>query len=279
MGAAVAALSNAANQNVMIFDHDQDKLDCLPETVNGIIGELREFGLVPTDSGQTGKLEIVRDVEALSECVFVFEAVFEDVAVKQEVYRKLEDVLDVTAVIASNTSNIVPSMLAEGMRYPERLVVVHFWNPPYAVPLVEIVPNAKTAAAVLEAAKTWVKSIGNTPVVLHKEIAGLVGNRLQYAMLREALLLVQQGIATAEEIDEIVTLSIGRRYAAIGPLATADLGGLDTFLMISKQLMPKLANDLEPLELIGGGRCCGAPGGQERRRASAVATRQIKPRA
>jgi 3-hydroxybutyryl-CoA dehydrogenase len=95
-----------------------------------------------------------------------------------------------------------------------------------------------------------VKRIGNEPVVLNKEAAGFVGNRLQYALLREALWIVQQGIAVPEEVDRVMTLSLGRRYAVTGPFATADLGGLDTFFAISNQLMPQLASDNSPLEMM-----------------------------
>ncbi len=247
MGAAVVAMSCAAGQDVKIYEQDAAKRQRLPGVVQGIIAELRANGLA---TGTSGEFEAVADISKLSECNFIFEAVFEDLAVKQSVYRQLEDVVSAETIIGSNTSNIIPSALAAGMKHPERLLVVHFWNPPYAVPLVEIVPHAQTTAAAIQKAKDWVTELGNTPVVLQKEVAGFVGNRLQYAMLREALWIVQQGIATPEEIDDIVTLSLGRRYAVIGPLATADLGGLDTFLTISRQLMPQLANSLEPLQVM-----------------------------
>jgi 3-hydroxybutyryl-CoA dehydrogenase len=247
MGAAVLAMSCAAGQNVKIFEPDEEKRQRLPGIVESIIAELQTNGLA---KGPAGKCQTVSDIKELSQCNFIFEAVFEDLAVKQSVYRQLEDVVSAATIIGSNTSNIIPSALAIGMKHPERLLVVHFWNPPYAVPLVEIVPHAQTTAAAMQMAKDWVTTLGNTPVVLQKEVAGFVGNRLQYAMLREALWLVQQGIATPEEIDDIVTLSLGRRYAVIGPLATADLGGLDTFLTISRQLMPQLANNQTPLQIM-----------------------------
>jgi 3-hydroxybutyryl-CoA dehydrogenase len=247
MGAAVVAMSCAAGQNVKIFEQDEGKRQRLLGTVEGIVAELHSYGLA---KGPTGKCETVTEMAKLSECNFIFEAVFEDLAVKQSVYRQLEEIVSAETIIGSNTSNIIPSALAAGMKHPERLLVVHFWNPPYAVPLVEIVPHAQTSVAAMQMSKDWVAALGNTPVVLKKEVAGFVGNRLQYAMLREALWLVQQGIATAEEIDDIVTLSLGRRYAVIGPLATADLGGLDTFLTISRQLMPQLANDQESLRIM-----------------------------
>jgi 3-hydroxybutyryl-CoA dehydrogenase len=247
MGAGVVAMSCAAGQDVIVFEQDEAKRQHLGSVVDGIIAELHANGLA---QGPSGKYEIAASISELSECNFIFEAVFESLAVKQSVYRQLEAVVSTEAIIGSNTSNIIPSALAAGMQHPERLAVVHFWNPPYAVPLVEIVPHTQTTAAAVEIAKDWVMKLGNTPVVLRKEVAGFVGNRLQYAMLREALWIVQQGIATPEEIDDIVTLSLGRRYAVIGPLATADLGGLDTFLTISRQLMPQLANNLEPLQVM-----------------------------
>ena len=114
----------------------------------------------------------------------------------------------------------------------------------------EIVPAPQTNVQTIEQVVEWVKRIGNEPVLLEKEVAGFIGNRLQYALLREALWLVSQGVASAEEIDNVMTLSLGRRYAVTGPFATADLGGLDTFLTISRQLMPQLASNIAPLQVM-----------------------------
>ena len=111
-------------------------------------------------------------------------------------------------------------------------------------------PDKMDDPADIDEAVQLVKTIGNEPVVLNKEVAGFIGNRLQYALLREALWLVQNGIADFEGVDRAMTLSLGRRYAITGPFATADLGGLDTFLTISQQLMPQLASDMAPLKVM-----------------------------
>ena len=252
MGSGIAALMCAEGMEVRVFDVDSSRLSELSPQVETIVSDLEEYGLAERGAAVRAKHHLVtaKDLEAFRECDFVLEAVVEDAEVKRRLYASLEEIVPPGTIIASNTSNIVPSRLVPGMRAPERFIVAHFWNPPYAVPLVEVVPAPETACSTVERTIAWVKRIGNEPVVLKKEVPGFVGNRLQYALLREALWLVQHGIASPEEIDHVMTLSLGRRYAVVGPLGTADLGGLDTFLTISQQLMPDLASDLSPLEVM-----------------------------
>lgn len=252
MGGGIAALICAAGIPVKVYDENKEQLSRLGDRVRTLVEELEKYGLA--EPGTTGKiedrLEIISGYSSLSNCVAVIEAVFEDPAVKRAVYSQIEEHISPSSLLATNTSNIVPSDLISGMKNPERFLVVHFWNPPHAVPLVEIVPHSQTNKEIIDEAVSLVKRIGNEPVVLSKEVAGFIGNRLQYALLREALWIVQQGIADFEEVDRAMTLSLGRRYAITGPFATADLGGLDTFLMISQQLMPQLASDNAPLEVM-----------------------------
>ena len=252
MGSGIAALMCAAGMQVRVFDIDRFRLSQLLPEIETIVRELEEHGLAEGGAAGDAKRRIVlaEDFGSFHDCDLVLEAVVENAQVKRDLYAALEESVPPSTIIASNTSNIVPSKLVPGMKNPERFIVAHFWNPPYAVPLVEVVPAAETAESTVERTVAWVKRIGNEPVVLKKEVAGFIGNRLQYALLREALWLVQRGIASPEEIDHVMTLSLGRRYAVVGPFGTADLGGLDTFLTISQQLMPELASDLAPLEVM-----------------------------
>ncbi len=252
MGGGIAALICAAGIPVKVYDMDKGQLAQLGGRVRAIVEELEEYGLAgPGATAKVGDcLETLSGYSGLSDCVGIIEAVFEDAKTKREVYALIEEHVGPNTMIATNTSNIVPSDLIAGMKNPERFLVVHFWNPPHAVPLVEVVPHSRTNKETIADAVSLVKRIGNEPVVLNKEVAGFVGNRLQYALLREALWIVQQGIAGFEEVDRVMTLSLGRRYATTGPFATADLGGLTTFFMISKQLMPQLACDNSPLEVM-----------------------------
>lgn len=252
MGGGIAALICAAGLPVKIFDEDADQLSSLEDRVKTIVNELETYGLA--EPGTTHKikdrLEILHDYSGFAGSVAVIEAVFEDPEIKAAVYSQVEKYIDTHTILATNTSNIVPSDLIGGMQHPERFLVIHFWNPPHAIPLVEIVPHSQTSSKIIHEAVELVKIIGNEPVVLSKEVAGFIGNRLQYALLREALWIVQNGIADFEEVDRAMTLSLGRRYPTTGPFATADLGGLDTFLTISQQLMPQLASDISPIKVM-----------------------------
>lgn len=253
MGSGIAALFCAADRPVRLLDVEPQRLADAWPVMRSIIDTMTRYGLTAADRSTDellARAAVVNEYSALADCGTVIEAVVENAEIKRGVYAELEACLADDAVIASNTSNIVPSELARGMRRPGRFLVAHFWNPPHAVPLVEIVPNAATEAWAIDRTVGLIKAIGNEPVVLHKEIAGFIGNRLQYALLREALGIVQSGVATPEEVDQVMTASLGRRYATVGPFATADLGGLDTFLAISRQLMPQLVADNGPLDLM-----------------------------
>jgi len=178
------------------------------------------------------------------------EAIPEDLNLKHELYRQLERAVPHDTILASNTSGLMPSRLIENMEHPERFVVAHFWNPPHAIPLVEVVPSDKTGPETIETVLTFLRRVGAEPVLISKELPGFIGNRLQYAILREALAIVRSGAATPEAVDLVMKASLGRRYATVGPIETADLGGLDTFLSIASHLMPELAKDEEVLDLI-----------------------------
>jgi 3-hydroxybutyryl-CoA dehydrogenase len=138
------------------------------------------------------------------------------------------------------------------------VLVAHYFHPPHLLPLVELVPSPATAPETLEAVRRLLAGIGKRPVVLRREVAGFVGNRLQAALFREALAIVGQGIATPEEVDAVVSSGFGRRLAVVGPFAAMDLAGLDVLLRVMEQLLPEIAASPEtpPLlrETVAGGR-------------------------
>ena len=181
---------------------------------------------------------------------FVIESVAEDMAVKQQVYRELEGYLSPDIIIATDSSGFLPTEASSQMAHPERFVVAHFWNPPHLMPLVEVVPGEKTSRETVEITWALMEKIGKKPAALLKEAPGFVGNRLQFALLREALHCVQDGIATAEVVDFICKYGIGRRLGVTGPMETADLGGLDVFYNISAYLNADLADDKEGASLL-----------------------------
>ncbi|WP_404336522.1 3-hydroxyacyl-CoA dehydrogenase family protein [Planococcus rifietoensis] len=181
--------------------------------------------------------------DAIQHATFILEVVPENLQLKRELYKQLEGLADPSVIIASNTSGFKPSLLAEKMAHPGRFIVAHFWNPGHLIPLVEVVNGEQTQAETTERTMALLKSMNKKPILLNKELPGFIGNRLQYALFREAQALLDAGAASKEDIDAAVTYSIGRRLPVTGPLMTADMGGLDVFSAISNYLFEELSDD------------------------------------
>lgn len=211
---------------------------------NGLLNDEEEASLLQRIHGVTTIEEAARDAD------FVIESVAEDMAVKQQVYRELEGYLPADVIFATDSSGFSPTEVSSVLDHPERFVVAHFWNPPHLIPLVEVVPGEKTSRETVDITWKLMEKIGKKPAALLKEAPGFVGNRLQFALLREAIHCVQDGIATAETVDFICKYGIGRRLGVTGPLETADLGGLDVFYNISAYLNTDLADDKEGAALL-----------------------------
>ncbi len=251
MGSGIAAVFAAAGRTVFLFDKDPKRLDEARKKIVEIYEEMRGAGL--TSLSQAEILSHIKPVSELADLrtvEFIIEAVPEVLEIKQALYRELETMVAEGVILASNTSGFMPSKLSEFLALPDRFIVAHFWNPPHAIPLVEVVPSQQTSAPVVERTIALLRESRAEPVLVEKEIPGFIGNRLQYAILREALAIVRSGAASPEAVDTVMKASLGRRYATVGPLETADLGGLDTFLTIASHLMPELAKDEDVLNLM-----------------------------
>jgi 3-hydroxybutyryl-CoA dehydrogenase len=180
----------------------------------------------------------------------VVEAAPEDLRIKRKLFRSLEERTGPDALFCTNTSAIRIDELAGGISHPERLVGTHFWNPAHLVPLVEVIPGAATCEAAVDRAVTVIREIGQRPVRINRDLPGFVGNRLQHALQREALALVQDGVISPEDLDEVVRYSFGLRMPLMGPFERADLGGLDVTLRVHKYLLPYLDRRTEPARIL-----------------------------
>jgi 3-hydroxypropionate dehydrogenase (NADP+) len=163
---------------------------------------------------------------ALDGADFVQESVYESLEVKRPLYSKMDELTSSDVVLASSTSGLMMSDIARDMKlHPERAIVAHPWNPVHLVPLVELSPGVKTSRETIEAIYGLMKQIGKVPVVLKKEVPGFIANRLSVVLWREALNLVEQGVATVEDVDKAVKAGPGIRWAIMGPYLTYHLGG------------------------------------------------------
>jgi 3-hydroxyacyl-CoA dehydrogenase len=197
------------------------------------------------------QIGVVDDLDdALAEADFITEAIPENLQLKWQLFGRLEELCSQSVPIASNTSTLPLSDLARHMRHPERMIITHFFNPAHLVPLVEVVAAPSTPAPLLDAVLTFLQDSGKAPVVLKKEVPGFIANRLQAAVLREALHLVQNGVADLQDVDRAMTCGPGFRWSLIGPVETADYGGLDTWLSVMVNLAPELDDSPEAPEVL-----------------------------
>jgi 3-hydroxybutyryl-CoA dehydrogenase len=188
--------------------------------------------------------------EAVGDADYVAEAVFEDLAVKQALYAELDAITRPDAVLASNTSTLMPSAMAEPIARRERFLVAHYFNPAHLIPVVEVVMGPDTSQETVETTMRLLRAAGKTPAVLRKEVPGFIANRLQSALLREALALIEDGVCSMEDLDAVVSLGFGRRLAIFGPLAVHDMAGLDVWNAIAINLFPEISDAKQPPALL-----------------------------
>jgi 3-hydroxybutyryl-CoA dehydrogenase len=188
--------------------------------------------------------------EALEGAELVVETIAEELEPKRELLTRAEELAAPDAILTTNTSSLPLAPLAAALRRPERFAGLHWLNPPELVELVEVVGADDTSPETLSALVDWMTQLGKAPVVVRRDVPGFVVNRLQYALLREAYALVDEGVCSFEEVDRAVVHGLGSRWAAIGPFETMDLAGLDVHAAVAANLWPELASSGEPSPTI-----------------------------
>ena len=218
IGASWAALAAARDFDVIVTDPADTAEAYLQTTVRQRLADLG------ADPGR--EISFDADLErAVAGADFVIEAGPERLDVKHEIYARLDAATQPDVVLASSSSGLSPSEIAEPCAHPERVLVAHPFNPPHLIPLVEVVGGRSTSEAALDAAMAMMLRLGRRPVRLHKELPGHVVNRLQAALWREAYYLVEQGVVSVAELDLAVSSGPGLRWALLGPFATQHLSG------------------------------------------------------
>jgi len=180
--------------------------------------------------------------EAIAAADIVIESALEDMALKQQLFARM-DGLNPRAILATNTSALSITQIASGCTRPERVLTTHFWNPPHLIPLVEIVQGERTSPAAADAVHRLLRSCGKTPVTVRKDRRGQIGNRLQMALVREAVNIVAEGIADANDVDTVIRDGLGIRMPAYGTLEHMDVAGLDLALSINDYVVADLYNE------------------------------------
>ncbi len=218
-----------------------------------LIEQLQRNDLV---DGNTAQIAITRlfgadqPREVAAAAGFVLEAIVEDMALKKNLFRLLDEAAPPETILASTTSGLSITEIAGATQHPERVITAHFWNPPHLMPLVEVVVGARTAPAAAERTMQLLREAGKTPVLIRKDRPGQLGNRIQAALMREAMYIVQEGIATAEDVDLAVRLGFGLRMPMWGPLQHIDAVGLDLVQAVQDYVLPDLYNEPRPPQIL-----------------------------
>ncbi len=248
MGHGIAQDFASAGYEVSLHDLTDERLRQAAANIRKNLEMLADMGLADATEihSTTARIHCYTDLsEAVDGVQLVVECVVENLAVKQQVFRELDDISAPDCILATNTSSFLPSALASVTKRPERVLATHYFNPAYLLPFAEVVPGPETAEEVTTAVFELLKKVGKTPLKMAKEVVGFVANRLQAAMYREALSMVNRGIATPEEIDLSIRNGFGRRLAAIGAFQALDLAGWDTAQATCRNIFPDLESSTE----------------------------------
>ncbi len=253
MGAGIAGELARIGLEVRLYDADATALPRGLAQLAAGQSALVEAGLLSPGEAVAAqsRVQSVECLEAACDGVdLVIEAVTENMAVKEPLLTAVDRLSPAAALIASNTSGLSITRLAAATGRPAQVAGMHFWNPAHLMPLVEVTEGQNTAPATADALLDLARRLGKRPIRVCHDIPGFVGNRLQFAVVREALHLLASGVASAADIDTAMTAGPGLRYGLLGPLATADLAGLDVFLAISQYLFSDLSNASLPPALL-----------------------------
>jgi 3-hydroxybutyryl-CoA dehydrogenase len=260
MGHGIAQVFALAGHHINITDSFHANLDTVKTR---IAANLRDLG---DDEKAVDRVTPIPDLaQTVRDADYVVEAVSEDLPLKQTLFAEIERYVRPDAILASNTSVIPITSIMSGLKERSRALGTHWWNPPFLVPLVEVIETQWTSPQAIEFTMKLHAAAGKKPAHVKKDVPGFIGNRLQHALWREAISLVERGICDAETVDTVIKAAFGRRLAVLGPLENADLVGTDLTLAIHQTVLPAIDSRPGPspyLEKLVGQKKLGMKSGE-----------------
>lgn len=246
MGGDIATLFAAHGWAVHVMSPSQKTRDALPARIASGLAKLG----APADCAAAVQCYAALKAIPWQDVAIVVEAATEDLPLKQQLFAEVEALATADIPLVSNTSNFPIGDIAKGLKHPGRVAGLHFFMPAHLVPLVEVVSSPKTSPVVAEKLVGLMKSLDKAPIWVKKDVPGFVGNRLQHAMMREALYLVADGVTDAEGIDTAVRYGFGFRFIACGPMMQKEMSGWDTHDLVASALYPHLHAEQGPPQLL-----------------------------
>ncbi|XP_043929127.1 lambda-crystallin homolog [Protopterus annectens] len=248
----------SAGYKVKLYDILSQQIQVAMEAVSKQMKDMEEMGVLRGSLSSEEQFSLISGCSDLREAVegasFIQECVPENVELKKKIFKELDDLVGVDTILSSSTSCILPSKIFTGLKNVKRCIVSHPVNPPYFVPLVELVPHEETDPSTVDITYTLMKEIGQTPVKLNKEIDGFVLNRIQYAIICEAWRLVADGVVSPRDVDLVMSEGLGMRYAFIGPLETMHLNadGMKDYCEKYSESVRRVASSFGPVPEFSG---------------------------
>ena len=253
MGHGIAQIFAVNGHEVTLVDLDENILEYAIRGIRKNLELMAEHDVIATEDidAAIDRVTTTTNMEkGVDGADFVLEAVVENLEVKQDLFMNLDRICPPSTIMASNTSVISITEIAQKSLYKQRIVGTHFWNPPHLIPLVEVVPGDKTAKETVETTYQLLLDVGKHPVKVKKDVPGFVANRLQHALWREAISIVENGIADAATVDECIKFGFGLRLPALGPMENADMVGNDLVLAIHDYILEHIESSGDPSPLL-----------------------------
>ncbi|MDW7668908.1 MAG: 3-hydroxyacyl-CoA dehydrogenase family protein [Bacillota bacterium] len=252
MGASFAQIFGQYGYNVTLYDISEKSISKAKELIKmNQKNSISENVITREESEKAiSNIEYTLDADSFKEADFVIEAIAEKMDIKHKFWEKISNIVSEETVLTTNTSGLSINKISEAINKPDRFCGMHWVNPPHIVPLVEIIAGGNTKQETLDTVNQIALSIERKPVMVKKDASGFVLNRLQYALLREAFYIVENDIASVEDVDKVMKYGLGRRYACIGPFETVDFGGIDIFYTIGSYMFKELSNSQEVSNIL-----------------------------
>lgn len=246
----VALACTVSGHSVLVLGRPGTNFAKARGVIDAAFAEIKRAQLLPpTAAGWRERLEYSSETGSMMAADLAIEAVNEDLSLKRSVFEMLEQQLPSHAILASSTSGLAVDAIAARCAGAERIAVAHFANPAHLMPLVELVPGSRTSEETMNTLSEFVRTLGKKPIRLRRDIPGHLFNRIQFAMLREAIALVEGGVASVEDVDEVVKSGLALRLAEEGPLEKMDLAGLELVASVAAYLFPSLDCSQRPTML------------------------------
>jgi 3-hydroxybutyryl-CoA dehydrogenase len=252
MGSSMGQIFALYGYDVVLYDLFEKALPTAKARISQALDAmLAKKEITAEQKEQTmGRLAFTSDMGGFRDCDFLVECVVEDMNVKHDFFKKLSGIMREDAIIATNTSGLSITKIAEAVKNPERFAGMHWFNPPHIIPLIEVIKGDRTADTTADIIYDISLKIGKKPINVNKDVPGFIANRIQLAVMRECVHMLENGIGTAEDIDKCMKYALGFRYACIGPFEVVDFGGLDTFYHVADYLWEDLSDAKKPYGLF-----------------------------